>query len=193
MFFILSFCQFVQSQSASCRCNLWTWSRQVLWKSHKKTVESKRENVKVNGWNFYIFMSFMQYLRMIYLKNSLVRAPLHHLASLIAFFRVFFADISFRDPDDFFCCLVSTQVFISLLAALKQTLKKKTIIKISSRCYRGFSVHSKATLFIWRIIIIYDEIALILYIVDKAHTYQDVWIWNHELRIGSAIIEIYWD
>jgi hypothetical protein len=55
----------------------------------------------------------------------------------------FFADILFRDPDDFFLLSflsVPQLVFISLLAALN----KKTIMKISGSRYRGSSVHSKA-------------------------------------------------
>lgn len=72
----------------------------------KKTVKSKRENVKVNGWNFYIFISFMQYLRMIYLKNSLVRAP-QHLASLIVsyFFKSFSLIFCFQIAMTFFFLL----------------------------------------------------------------------------------------
>lgn len=72
--------------------------------------------------------------------------------SVKVFFCSFVADILFRDPDDCFfsasLCLAldSPTCFYFIISGFETNSgrKKKTLMKISGGCYRGFSVHPKA-------------------------------------------------
>lgn len=128
------FCQFVQSTTQQSRSMAMAG---LVQKVIKATCE-KWENVQFNGWNFYIFMSFM-YLRMIYLKKKVWNVLHRFVASSFLCLFATFANILFPDPDGFFPRLAST-CFYFIISGLKQ----KTVMKISGSCYRGFSVHSKA-------------------------------------------------